>query len=396
MNEAMNLSNDPSPYCETDTCDSDIGLYIHIPFCVKRCHFCAFYLVMQEERRIERFLGALEIELTLYAAQLNGAQQRVSTVYVGGGTPTAVSSAQLAHVLTKVATQFSLTKDYEVTVEATPESFTTEYLETLREVGVTRLSMGIQTFDQQERIRLGLSSTEEEATAGIGLVKQAGFTNFNFDLIYGIPGQTVSSWERTLRQACEFEPTHLSCYALSLEEGTRFDLALRRGELDLIETEVERQFQAQAITLLDVAGYARYEISNWLKPGQACRHNRRYWQGQDYVGLGPSAQSYLSGCRFGNVANLDQYCRQLESGELPVGERELLSIAQQEKERVVFGLRLIDGVPINSVKRIGHEPTWTASLTPLLEEDYLVQTSSRLVLTAKGRQFADTVARLLL
>ena len=293
MNDAMNLSNDLSPYCETDICDSDVGLYIHIPFCVKRCHFCAFYLVIQEERRIERFLLALEIELALYAAQLNGAEQRVSTVYVGGGTPTALSSAQLAHVLTKVATQFSLTKSCEVTVEATPESFTPEYLDTLREAGVTRLSMGIQTFDQQERIRLGLSSTEEEATAGIGLVKRAEFANFNLDLIYGIPGQTVSSWERTLRQACEFEPTHLSCYALSLEEGTRFDLAYRRGELDLIETDVEREFQAQATKLLDVAGYSQYEISNWFKLGQQCRHNWRYWQGQDYVGVGPSAQSYL-------------------------------------------------------------------------------------------------------
>jgi oxygen-independent coproporphyrinogen-3 oxidase len=396
MNKAKNLFNDLSPYCETDVYDSDIGLYIHIPFCVKRCHFCAFYLVMQEERRIERFLGALDIELAFYAVQLNGAEGRVSTVYVGGGTPTALSADQLADVLGKVATRFSLTKDCEVTVEATPESFSIKYLDTLRKAGVTRLSMGIQTFDQQERIRLGLSSTEEEAIAGIRLVKQAGLTNFNLDLIYGIPGQTLSSWERTLRQACECEPTHLSCYALSLEEGTRFDLAFRRGELDLIETDVERQFQAQAITLLDVAGYARYEISNWLKPGQVCRHNRRYWKGQDYVGVGPSAQSYLSGCRFGNVANLDQYCRQLEGGAMPIAVREQLSIIQQEKERVIFGLRLIDGVPLNSVKRIRHDPAWTASLTPLLEEDYLVQTSSRLALTAKGRQFADMVGRQLI
>jgi len=396
MNETINVSHNVCPYGETGVSDSDVGIYIHIPFCVKRCHFCAFYLVMQEERRIERFLGALDIELAFYAAQLNGAEGRVSTVYVGGGTPTALSADQLADVLGKVATRFSLTKDCEVTVEATPESFSIKYLDTLRKAGVTRLSMGIQTFDQQERIRLGLSSTEEEAIAGIGLVKQAGFTNFNVDLIYGIPGQTVSSWERSLRQACELEPTHLSCYALVLEEGTRFDLAFRRGELDLIETEVERQFQAQAIKLLDVAGYAQYEISNWVKPGHACRHNRRYWQGQDYVGLGPSSQSYLSGCRFGNVANLDQYCRQLESGAMPVAEREQLSIVQQEKERVVFGLRLLEGVPINSVERIMNDPAWAASLASLLEEDYLVQTSTRLALTVKGRQFADMVGRQLI
>jgi len=216
------------------------------------------------------------------------------------------------------------------------------------------------------------------------------------DLIYGIPGQTLSSWDQTLRQACEFEPVHLSCYALSLEEGTQFDLAFRRGELDLIETDVERQFQAYATKQLDAAGFAQYEISNWSKKGHVCRHNRRYWQGQDYVGLGPSAQSYLSGCRFGNVANLDQYCRQLEGGEMPVAEREHLSNVQQEKERVVFGLRLLDGVPIDSVERMLDDPAWTTSLASLLKEDYLVKTSSRLALTVKGRQFADMVGKQLL
>ncbi len=392
----MNIPNDRSHHGEVETDDVSVGLYLHIPFCVKRCHFCAFYLVMQEENRIERFLRALETELALYSAQLDRAEQPVSTVYVGGGTPTALSAAQLSHVLTRVAAQFSLTDDCEVTVEATPESFTLEYLDTLREAGVTRLSMGIQTFDQEERACLGLSSTIEQATAGIQLVKQAGLTNVNLDLIYGIPGQTLLSWARTLQQACAFEPTHLSCYALSIEGGTRFDAAFRRGELELIETDVEREFQDRTAECLESVGYDQYEISNWSKPGQACRHNRRYWQGQDYVGMGPSAQSYLSGCRFGNVSNLDQYCRELERGELPVAEQEQLSRVQQEKERVVFGLRLLEGVPINWVEKMEHNRTWVASLATLLEEEYVVQASSRLALTAKGRQFADTVGRQLL
>jgi len=214
----MNIPNDRSHHGEVETDDVSVGLYLHIPFCVKRCHFCAFYLVMQEENRIERFLRALETELALYSAQLDRAEQPVSTVYVGGGTPTALSAAQLSHVLTRVAAQFSLTDDCEVTVEATPESFTLEYVDTLREAGVTRLSMGIQTFDQEERACLGLSSTIEQATVGIQLVKQAGLTNVNLDLIYGIPGQTLLSWARTLQQACAFEPTHLSCYALSCND----------------------------------------------------------------------------------------------------------------------------------------------------------------------------------
>ena len=392
----MNISNDQSLHEEVETDDQSVGLYLHIPFCVKRCHFCAFYLVMQEEKRIERFLGALETEVALYAASPDFAGRRVSTVYVGGGTPTALSPVQLSQALKMVAVKFSLTPDCEVTVEGTPESFTSDYLDMLREVGVTRLSMGVQTFDPQERIHLGLSSTVEEAIAGIQLVQRAGFANVNVDVIYGIPGQTVSSWDRTLQQACEYEPTHLSCYALTLEEGTRFDAAFRRGELNLIETDVEREFQDHTTECLEYAGYHQYEISNWAKPGHACQHNKRYWQGQDYVGLGPSAQSYLAGCRFGNVNNLDQYCRQLEHGELPVSEREHLSMVQQEKERVVFGLRLLEGVSIKRGAGIGSDPVWAASLATLLEEEYVVQASSRLALTAKGRQFADTVGLQLL
>jgi oxygen-independent coproporphyrinogen-3 oxidase len=163
-----------------------------------------------------------------------------------------------------------------------------------------------------------------------------------------------------------------------------------------LEADREREFQLHAIEQLEVSGYSQYEISNWAKPGFQCRHNRRYWQGQDVVGLGPSAQSYVSGCRFGNVANLEHYCRRLEGGELPVHERESLSIIQQERERVVFGLRLLDGVPIDWITKNTHDRAWAASLASLLEEGYIMQTPEHVALTVKGRQFADTVGRRLL
>ena len=392
----MNIPNDRSHPGAARTDDISVGLYLHIPFCAKRCHFCAFYLVMQEERRIERFLCALETELALSAVQLDCVRQRVSTVYIGGGTPTALSVAQLSQVLTRVVALYSLTDNCEVTVEATPESLSSEYLDALLEAGVTRLSMGIQTFDQEERTCLGLSSTIEQAVAGIQLVKKAGLLNVNFDLIYGIPGQTLLSWDRTLHQTCEWEPAHLSCYALSIEGGTLFDFACRRGELDVIETDVERQFQVYATELLDVAGYHQYEISNWSKPGGQCRHNRRYWQGQEYLGLGPGAQSYVAGCRFGKVASLEQYCLRLAIGELPVVERESLSILQQDKERVVFGLRLLDGVPSTWVETNKRDTVWAASFDSFLAEEYIVQTSERMALTARGRQFADEIGSQLL
>ena len=395
MNEALSMTKMMNRSHET-LAEQDVGLYLHIPFCVKRCHFCAFYLVMQEENRIERFLRALQIEMASYAKQLNRARQHISTVYVGGGTPTALSADQLAQLLTTVRSNFSLAVDCEVTVEATPESLTSAYLDTLHRVGVTRLSMGIQTFDQAERRCLGLSSTIEEAQEGIRLIKQSGFPNFNLDLIYGIPGQTILSWNHTLEQACECEPDHVSCYALSIEEGTRFEHACRRGELKPVETEIEQQFQAHASEQLTAASYEHYEISNWAKPDRACRHNQRYWQGKDFLGVGPSAQSYMAGCRFGNVSNLEQYCGRLESGESVVTEQELLSIGQQEKERVVFGLRMLEGVPKDWVEINAHDPVWAATFTSFLDEKYVVQDSDRFTLTAKGRQVADSLGAQLL
>ena len=395
MNKILGINHSMNGIHESDG-NQEVGLYFHIPFCVKRCHFCAFYLVMQEESRIERFLRALEQELVFYAKQLENAKQRISTVYFGGGTPTALSASQLSQILITIRSTFSLVVDCEVTVEATPESFTSAYLDTLHGSGVTRLSLGIQSFAQVERTCLGLSSSLEEVNRGIRLVKESGLTNFNLDVIYGIPGQTLVSWHRTLEQVCEYEPDHVSCYALSVEEGTRFEHAFRRGDLQSIETEAEREIQAHANEQLAAAGYEHYEISNWAKAGRACRHNQCYWKGYDFLGVGPSAQSYMAGSRFGNVSNLEQYCGGLERGESVVSEQEDLSIFQQHKERVVFGLRMLAGVPKAWVEVNTCDPDWSASFASFLDEKYVIEVDDRFALTAKGRQFADEVGSQLL
>jgi oxygen-independent coproporphyrinogen III oxidase len=375
---------------------TDLGIYLHIPFCLKRCHFCAFYLVMHEEQRVEQFLHALEKEIALYALQVDMSRRTVSTVYVGGGTPTALLPGQLSKILAVMTSKFSLSEKCEITVEATPESLTVEYAHILQQSGVTRLSVGIQSFDPQERMRLGLSGTIAEAVLGVQRAKQAGFSNVNVDLIYGIPGQSLQSWERTLTQVLELNSSHLSCYALSLEEGTRFHKEFRRGTFERMDPDDEACFQHRAETRLETAGFHRYEISNWAKPGFACQHNLRYWRGLEYLGLGPSAQSYVSESRFGNVSNVDQYSKQLEAGKLPIVEREDLPGFQQVKERIVFGLRLLEGVPIDWIQGISQDEAWWATFNNLVEDDYLLQANSRVRLTRKGRQFADTVGMRLL
>jgi oxygen-independent coproporphyrinogen III oxidase len=389
-------ANPPDHPVAVNEATTDLGIYLHIPFCLKRCHFCAFYLVRHEQQRVEQFLRALEQEIVMYAMRPALSRRSVSTVYLGGGTPTTLFPGQLTNILAGLASHFSLSQTCEITVEATPESLTAEYADSLQLAGVTRLSMGIQTFDQRERTQLGVSGTIAEALSGIQTAKQAGFANVNLDLIYGIPGQTGQTWEKSLTQAMELNPSHLSCYALSLEEGTRFYIESRRGSIKLMNPDEEAWFQSLADAQLTKEGFCRYEISNWAKPGHACRHNLRYWQGLDYLGLGPSAQSYLSGSRWGNVSSVDQYAKRLEKGALPIAEKEHLPKVRQEKERLIFGLRLIEGVPVDWIQQLSQDGVWLSAFNKLVEDDYLLQTGSYIQLTPKGRQFADTVGMCLL
>ena len=397
MQDEMNVTKQLSERSgEHGDLPADLGIYLHVPFCIKRCHFCAFYLVLHEEQRVEQFLQAIEQEIALYASQPGMRARTVATVYLGGGTPTVLRPEQLAFVFSSITSRFSLSEQCEITVEATPESLTTKYVDFLQQAGVTRLSIGIQSFDQQERTMLGLSGTRAEATAGVQKAKQAGFSNVNLDLIYGIPNQTVQSWEMTLAYALELDPSHLSCYALSLEKGTRFYNEFRRGLFEVMDPDHELCFQEQAEVQLETLKWSRYELSNWSKPGFACQHNLRYWRGLEYLGLGPSAQSFVSETRFGNVSSIEHYSKYLMTGQLPIASKEVLSVFQQEKERIVFGLRLLEGVPIDWVYRASQDEAWAASYDTLVEEDYLLPTERCVQLTRKGRQFADTVGMRLL
>ena len=375
---------------------ADLGIYLHVPFCKKRCHFCAFYLVLHDKQRVESFLQAIEREISLYASQPGMRERTVSTVYIGGGTPTVLSPGQLAAIFSRIRSGFSLSQQCEITVEATPDSLTDQYADFLQQAGVTRVSIGVQSFDQQERTMLGLSGTVAEAISGVQIAKQAGFTNINLDLIYGIPTQTVQSWEMTLTQALELDPSHLSLYALSLEKGTRFYTEFRRGLFEVMDPDYEACFLQQAETQLEPPQLSRYELSNWAKPGYACQHNLRYWRGLEYLGLGPSAQSYVSESRYGNVSSIEHYAKRLGAGQLPIANKELLSRAQQDKERIVFGLRLLEGVPIDWVQRASQDDVWAKSFESMVKERYLFETDTGVHLTQKGRRFADTVGMRLL
>ena len=369
-----------------------LGLYIHIPFCRQRCHFCAFYLEVHREPAAETFLGALHRELRLYAGEARTGGRPLQSIYFGGGTPTVLTVAQLGGILDAVRQSFIVHPDCEVTVEAHPGTVTDNNLSALRRSGVTRLSFGAESMHDAELAAIGRPGASAETVAAVAAARQAGFTNLHIDLMYGLPGQTVESWRRTLDACCDLSPSHLSCYALTVEKGTRFAKDVDRDPVrapdDMRQIEMEHATEA----VLGKAGYARYEISNYAKPGFECRHNLLYWTKGEYLGLGPSAQSFVHGERFGNIADLTAYQTALAERRLPVEERTVLSPQEQLRDAVIFGLRLTRGIPTSAMNDHASNYGYRQIVDRLRSQRFLEDDGDRTRLSVDGRLHADTVA----
>ena len=371
------------------------GLYIHIPFCHQRCHFCAFYLEIHHARAAEEFVASLLTELRLYGDTGLLGPAPLDSIYFGGGTPTTLSSQQLATILATSKQMFGLTPNAEVTVEAHPGSVTRDSLAHLREAGFTRISFGAESMDQTELDRVGRPGSPLSTVQMVAASREAGFTDINLDLMYGLPGQTLESWATSLQRTMELTPTHLSCYALTVEDGTHLKAAVQRGLVPPPDEALQNAMEDLAENILSQAGYVRYEISNYCRPGFASRHNRLHWTGGHYLGLGPSAQSYVAGRRFGNVSNLSAYNTTLGSGRLPVSESDQLTLADDSCERLVFGLRLTDGVSLRETGALSF-PALTEKVDDLIADDILERNGELVRLTSRGRRYADTVAITLL
>ncbi len=370
----------------------EVGLYIHVPFCRSRCHFCAFTLQIYRDDRAAAYLASLPREIALYAKQNPFGGRPLTSVYFGGGTPTTLRPDRLADILAHIRNAFPIQQDAEITLEAHPETVTAEGLGLLVQAGFNRISFGIQSMEEYELIRIGRRSPLGAARRAVEAARLAGFTNLNLDLMYGLPGQTVDSWLATLLETLSLAPTHISCYALTIEEGTSLNVARRRGEVVEPDEEQQNRMEDAAQEVLADAGYVRYELSNYARPGFACRHNLLYWTDGEYLGLGPSAQSYLNDCRFGNVENLTTYHRLIEAGQIPVEAVEQLSPRQRLREAIVFGLRLIEGIDQNLLKHDTDQLSLTETIERLLEEGLLESRAGRIRLSERGQRVADSIA----
>ena len=321
-----------------------IGLYLHVPFCDRRCHFCGFFTRSRRGDRVAAFVSDLLAETEWHGGTDTLRGRTVETIYFGGGTPTTLSSGQLLSILEACRRSFVVDPAVEVSIEANPASVEESFLRELRDGGVNRLSLGAQSFDDAELKAANTPHTAQEIVQAVGAARRAGFANLNVDLIYGLPGQSLTRWQANLDAALALAPEHLAFYGLTIEEGTQFSREAERGQLNLPDDDTLADLYQEGRNRLRAAGYLQYEVSNFARPGYACRHNQGYWTDREWLGLGPSAHSYLDGARFSAVASLEEYHRLVSAGMPPVAEKEPGTPLLRLREAVAFGLRTVAGV----------------------------------------------------
>ena len=314
-----------------------LGLYIHIPFCKAKCAYCDFYSLAHSEEKMDAYVAALLRHLEEVAPRAAGMQ--VDTVYFGGGTPSYLGAARLCRILQTVLRRYAVARDAEITLEANPDSAGDwKELRKLRRAGFNRLSLGVQSTDDALLRRIGRVHTYEQVQQAVMAARKAKFTNLSLDLIYGLPGQTMEDWQRTLADAVALGPEHLSCYGLKLEEGT--PLWQQRQTLMLPDDDAQADMYLYTVAALGEMGYEQYEISNFAKSGKESRHNLKYWRMEEYAGFGPGAHSDFGGVRYGYVRDIDSYI----AGRLVLSESETDSTLARDYEYVMLSLRTAAGI----------------------------------------------------
>ena len=370
------------------------ALYIHIPFCEKRCVYCDFYTVAGVSSRIPDYVAALKKEIGLRAAEPFWQRQRFATVFFGGGTPSLLSPQQIAEILDTVFGAFQFEQHPEITIEANPGTLTSEQLARYRSTGVNRLSLGVQSLHADELERLDRIHSPQQAIDAVMMARHAGFKNINTDFIFALPQQTIPRWQASLEQAFELQPTHISAYNLTIEHGTPLDVKIRKGEMEPLSEEEERAFYQFTIDFLESHGYRQYEISNFAKPGFEAKHNIKYWDGSVYLGLGASAHSFDGKRRFWNVANLRKYLEALTAARLPEDSAEQLSKSQQMFETAFLGLRQRHGVDLAAFAkkfRQSFDATFNGLVPELEKGGLLIRRDERLQLTPEGLFLCDEI-----
>jgi putative oxygen-independent coproporphyrinogen III oxidase len=359
-------------------------IYVHIPFCARICPYCAFYKDLLDRSQTRRFCEAILRDLDQHCASFALSPE---TIYFGGGTPTALMTSQLEFLLGGFRERLNLSSLAEWTIEANPGSVSARKAALLRKFGVNRISLGVQSWDDELLKLLGREHNSHQAEQSFHILRAAGFSNINVDLMFGLPGQTIEQWKATLEKTISLQPEHISAYCLTYEEDTDFFLRHARGEFRQ-DTDADAAFFEMTMAILEDAGYEQYEISNYARPGFASVHNRAYWLGKDFLGIGPSAFSTVGIQRWQNVCDYRSYAARVLDGQSPRGFSENLTNDMKRSERIALSLRTREGIAASELKHRETEEFISLGL--------LRKSNGNFSLTRKGKSLADSVTEALL
>lgn len=360
------------------------GLYIHIPFCKKKCAYCDFVSYPGGEEYFEAYTDELCREMRRYKGE------KIDTVFVGGGTPSLLPVKCMEKLINNVYKTFSVSRECEITLESNPGTMQKEKPAELRNLGINRLSIGVQSFNDDELKRIGRIHSAAEAEETIIAARGAGFQNINIDIMFSLPGQTAGSLAETIEKTIMLLPEHVSCYSLILEEGTALYKEYAAGKLKPTGEEEDRRMYAYLCKKLNAAGYRQYEISNFAREGYECRHNLKYWDCTEYIGIGAAAHSYYGAERFYNTASIEKYLR----GEYREGNAERITRTEAIKEFMIMGLRKTDGIEKAEFYRRFNEDIFTVfgdSLNKFLSGGFMEETREKIRFTPAGVNVSNTL-----
>ncbi len=365
------------------------GIYIHIPFCKKACHYCNFHFSTRLNRK-EQMIEALVAEINQRHTYLD--ELVVDSIYFGGGTPSLLTSEEINVLLSHLQNYFDLAADAEITLEANPDDLSVDYLQALRSTAINRLSIGVQSFDEEDLQFMNRAHSAKEALDCIQNAQKEGFQNLTIDLIYGAPTTSHQKWKTNLQQAFDLGVRHLSCYALTVEPKTALEYKIKKGLVPAVEDEHSAQQFEILLQMMQANGYEQYEISNFCKPSFYAKHNRSYWQGIAYLGLGPSAHSFDGVSRQWNRANNEQYMQQVKAAEL-YWEKEILSLADQYNEYIMTALRTKWGVQKSVLHQrfAAQTKAFEMLAQAYIQEGWMHLSNHSYTLTASGKLLADSI-----
>lgn len=376
----------------------ELGIYIHIPFCAKKCYYCDFVSYPNMKEKQKEYVEALKKEIKSYDLQ----NYNITTIYIGGGTPSYIESKYIVEVLEYIKSKLNANEtkfeNMEITIEVNPGTVTKEKLLDYKKVGINRLSIGLQSTNDRLLKQIGRIHKYQDFLQTYNLARNVGFTNINIDLMLGLPNQSIKDLKESIEKVISLQPEHVSIYSLIVEEGTKLYKQIETGELQLPEEELERKMYWYTKSKLELAGYKHYEISNYAKPKRESKHNSNCWEQKQYIGIGASAHSYLNSIRYCNVSNLKEYISNMENVEADFEEKYIVNERQNLEDRknefMLLGLRKIDGVSIAMFKeKYVENPIfrYRDSLEKLVNEGLVLIDGDMIKLTNKGLDLANIV-----